>query len=110
MNGFAAVVDCNVFGEGEVEPEKGHHEEENPEVIEMDRSEIILQVVNFSDYIHGYDEPGYPREDGAGDEVGAEDGAVPHRLNGHGEDKGHDRVDGDSDWNHQNGHEGDPLF
>src|SRR5208337_3323359 len=100
MNGLAPVIDRNIFCEGEIEPQEGHYQKENSQIVEMHRSEVILQVVNFSDYIHGYDETGNPREDGAGDEVRAEDGAVPHRLNGHGENEGDDRVDGDGDWNH----------
>ncbi len=46
---------------------------------------------------HRQNERGDPREDGARDEVRAEDGAVPHGLNGHGKDKGYDGVDGDRD-------------
>ena len=67
-------------------------------------------MVDLPDHVHGHDEGGDSGKDGACDEVGAEDGAVPHGLNRHGEDEGNDRMDGDRNGDDKDGHEGDPLF
>ena len=42
MDGLAPVKGGEIFREGEVEPEKGHHQKEDAQVVEMDGPEVIL--------------------------------------------------------------------
>jgi len=104
-----AIKDREIFCKGKVEPEERHHQKENSQVIEVDGFQIGFEMIESPDQGHRQDEGGNPRKDGARDEVGTEDSAVPHGLDGHGKDKGYDGVDGYSDRNDKNGHERDGL-
>ncbi len=64
---------------------------------------------DLPDHGHRHDYGGNPGEDGPSNEIGAEDGAMPHRLDGHGEDEGYHCMDGDHDRNDENGHKWDGL-
>src|SRR6266542_5417859 len=86
---LAAVVRRQELGKSEVKPEETHDQEEDAEVVEVDRLEVLLEVIDLPDDGHGDDDRGDAGEDRPDHEVGTEDGGVPHRLHGHGEDPRH---------------------
>src|SRR5450756_1749180 len=106
---LGAVVGGQEFREGEVEPEEREDQQEKAEVVEVDRLEVGLQVIRLPDDGHRDEDPRDAGEDRPDHEVGPEDGGVPHRLDRHGEDPGHDRVHADGDRDHDDGHHRDRL-
>jgi len=73
----------------------------------MDRFEVVLQPVHRADDRHRQDQRGNSGEDRAGHEVGTEDRRMPHRLDGHREDEGDDRVYRHRDRDDHHRHHGD---
>ena len=108
--GLVAIVGGQVLGEGEVEPQQRHHEQQDRQVVEVHLLEVGLEVADLAEHNHGDHECRDPREDGADHEVGAEDRAVPHRLYGHREHERHDRMHAHGNRDDHDGHDGDrPL-
>src|SRR3990170_5189676 len=64
-------------------------------------------MIDPTEDIHHRDDGGDSGEDGPYDKVGPEDGAVPARAQGHGEDPGDHCVNRDSDGNDEDHHDAD---
>ena len=100
-----AIPGGQPLGKGEVEPEQAHGQQQLAEIVEVEGLEIFLQVQELAQQRHGQDQGGDAAEDGADDEVGSEDGGVPHGHQRHGEVPGDDGVHRDGDRNNGDGHD-----
>ena len=69
--------------------------------------QIITQTIDPADQRHGDDQRRDAGENRADDEIRTEDGAMPHRLDGHGEHEAHHRVHGHGDGDDDDGHHAD---
>jgi len=69
--------------------------------------EVFFKVMKLADKIHSDNKGGGTGEDSTNNKVWAEDGTVPHRLDGHGEHEGDYGMDGDSDGNDGDSHDKD---
>ncbi len=105
MRRLIAVEGCEKLRGGEIEPEKRHHQEQQTQVVEVNLLQIFAQPIDPADQGHRHDQRRDPREDRPDDEVGAEDRAVPHRLDRHGEDEADDRVNRDGDGDDHDRHD-----
>src|SRR6185369_16323091 len=64
-----AVPYGEILAEREVKPDEAHSEQQQPEIVEMYRSQISLQPKYFSDHRHREDQRSNARENRARDEV-----------------------------------------
>ena len=91
--------------EGEVEPEQAHGQQQLAEILKVNGLEIFLQMQELPQQRHGQNQRGDAAEDGAHDEVRAEDRRVPHGHRRHREVPGDDGVHRDGDRNDGDGHD-----
>ena len=110
MNWFVSINDRDILCEGKIEPQESHGHQEDADIVKVNRFDVVFEMINLTKYHHDDDDTRHPRKDGTHHEVRAEDGAVPHGLNGHGKDKRHDRVNGDHDRDNKNRHGTDRFF
>lgn len=98
---FTPVVLRKVFCKSEIEPQELHRQQKKAKIVEMDRLQIVFKMVESSNQRHCHNQCRNPGKYGPGDEIGPEDGAVPHGLDGHGKDIRNDRMDGNRNHDHK---------